>query len=236
MPDLSMMSGLKSLTLGNYDKFPGLADLTALESLTLTGAGFFGNAEGLGNMEKLVNLKSLSILDASIEPELLEMFAGAVSLEKVDLTDTFVWGDLNTLFALPNLKELILEEADFGLMLEGMPVSESLLALDLTDADVHRLKEDGSYDYGASNTDIMLGNYTEFFDHMPNLTVLKVPEQELQDVRFAEKLTQLVFLDITDNYVVDLSPLAGLGQLKVVVCGNNPVNGTTGLKNVIVID
>ena len=50
------------------------------------------------------------------------------------------------------------------------------------------------------------------------------------------QLPRLVYLDITNNYVTDLSPLAGLGQLEVVVCKNNPVDGRTEPKNVIMID
>lgn len=236
MPDLSMMPGLKVLTLGNYDRFPGLGNLTALESLTLIDGGYFDDAGNLAGVENLTNLKKLSLIDMSAQPVLLEAFAGVTSLEAIDLTDTFIWGDINVVFGMPDLKTLNLEDAEFGLRLEGMPVSGSLRELNMVDTTVDRLKEDGSWDYSAGNTQIKLGGYTEFFEHMPGLTMLTVPEQELQDVKFAENMPQLTYLDITDNYVTDLSPLAGLEQLKVVVCENNPVHGRTGLKNVIIID
>ncbi|MCM1540794.1 MAG: hypothetical protein NC121_05975 [Blautia sp.] len=235
MPDLSMMPGLKVLTLGNYERYPGLGNLTALESLTLAGVGSFGSDGDLESLENLTSLKTLSFIDMSMESRLLESFASVPSLETLDLTDSFIWGDLNAAFGLPNLKTLILEDADFGLRLEGMPVSESLQELDMRDANVHQLKEDGSWDYGAGSTRIMLGGYTEFFEHMPNLAVLKAPGQELQDVEFAGNLTQLTYLDITDNYVTDLSPLAGLEQFKVLVCANNPIRDMAALKNVIII-
>lgn len=236
MPDLSMMPGLRILALGNYERFPGLENLTALESLTLMDAGSFGNDGELTGLENLTNLKSLTLLNMSVEPGLLESFAGVDSLETINLTDTFIWGDINAVFGLPNLKVLNLDEANFGLRLEEMPVSESLLELDMTYARVHRLKEDGSWDFTTGNTQVSLGEYAEFFDHIPNLMVLKVPEQELKDVEFAANLPQLTYLDITNNHVTDLSPLAGLGQLEVIVCKNNPVNDRTGLKNVIMIE
>lgn len=236
MPDLSMMPGLKVLTLGNYEKFDGLENLTALESLTLADAGSFGGDGELKGLENLTKLKTLSFLSMSMEPKLLESFAGLESLETIDLKDSFIWGDLNAVFGMPNLKVLHLENADFGLRLDGMPVSESLLELDMTGAHVHQLKEDGSWDYGAGNTRINLGDCPEFFSHMPNLTILKVPKQELRDVKFAAELSRLTYLDITYNGVTDLSPLAGLEQLKVIICENNPVNDRTGLKNVIVIE
>jgi len=236
MPDLSMMPGLKVLVLGNYDSFPGLGDLTALENLTLIDGGYFSDAAKLAGVDNLTNLKSLSFIDMSAEPALLEAFAGVASLETIELTDTFIWGDINVVFGMPNLKVLNLENADFGLKLEGMPVSESLLELNMADTKVHQLKEDGSWDYSANNTQIELGGYTEFFDHMPNLTALTVPGQELQNVKFAENLSQLTYLNITNNYVTDLSPLAELDQLKTVICENNPVHDRTGLKNVVIID
>lgn len=236
MPDLSMMPGLKILSLGNYERFPGLEKLTALESLTLMGAGGFGNGGELTGLESLTELKTLTFLNMSVEQRLLEAFASVDSLETINLTDTFVWGDLNVLFGLPNLRTLRLYNANFGLRLDGMPVSDSLLELDMTYAQVHRLKEDGSWDYTAGNTEIKLGDHMEFFDHMPKLMVLKVPGQGIKSVVFAEELPQLTYLDITNNYVTDLSPLAKLGQLKVIVCGSNPVNDRTGLKNVIVIE
>lgn len=236
MPDLSMMPGLKALTLGNYEKFDGLENLTALESLTLADTGSFGGDGELKGLENLTKLKTLSFLSVSMEPKLLESFAGLESLETIDLKDSFIWGDLNAVFGMPNLKALHLENADFGLRLDGMPVSESLLELDMTGAHVHQLKEDGSWDYGAGNTQINLGDCPEFFSHMPNLIILKVPKQELRDVKFAAELSRLTYLDITYNGVTDLSPLAGLEQLKVIICENNPVNDRTGLKNVIVIE
>ena len=162
----------------------------------------------------------------------MEMFAKVESLERIDLTDSFIWGDINVVFGLPNVKELHLENTDFGLNIDEMPVCESLLELDMRDANVHQLRGDGSWDFGAAKTN--LGGHTEFFDHMPNLTSLAVPDQELRNVDFAKNLTQLAYLNIRNNNITDLSPLAGLGKLKVIICENNPVNDRTGLKNVII--
>lgn len=234
MPDLSMMPELKTLTLGNYQSFSGLKDLKELESLTLADGSTFGVSWNLEGVEGLTNLKSLSLLDMSMEPEFLEMFAKVESLERIDLTDSFIWGDINVVFGLPNVKELHLENTDFGLNIDEMPVCESLLELDMRDANVHQLRGDGSWDFGAANTKTNLGGHTEFFDHMPNLTSLAVPDQELRNVDFAKNLTQLAYLNIRNNNITDLSPLAGLGKLKVIICENNPVNDRTGLKNVII--
>ncbi len=236
MPDLSMMPELKALALGNYERFPGLENMTGLESLTLIDSGLFNSGEMPSGLQNLTNLRELSLIDMSVDPKVLETLVSITSLEAIDMEDTFIWGDINVVFGLPNLKTLNLEDASFGLKLEGMPVSESLQELNMTDANVHRLMEDGSWDGSASNTRVSLGSYTEFFEHMPNLTVLEVPGHELQDVEFAGNLAQLTYLNITNNYVTDLSPLGKLGQLKVILCENNPVHDRTGLKNVLIIE
>ena len=236
MPDLSVMPDLKILTLGNFDIFPSLQELSKLESLTLVDGGVGRDPERLAGLEMLTNLKELTLLDMSVDPEFLAPIGRVPSLEILDLEDTFIWGDVNVAFTLPNLRVLNLEDADFGLNLEEMPVSESLQELNLTGAKAHTLAEDGTWDYQANNTRVYLGECTEFFEHMPNLTLLHIPSQELQDVKFAEKLTQLIYLDITNNYVTDLTPLAGLEQLRVVACDHNPIHERTGLDDVILIE
>lgn len=236
MPDLSNMSELKILTLGNFDIFPSLQELSTLESLTLVDGGVGRDPERLAGLEALTNLKSLTFLDMSVNPEFLEPIGLVPSLEILDLEDTFIWGNINVAFTLPNLRVLNLQDADFGLYLEEMPVSESLQELNLTGAHAHTLAEDGTWDYAADNTRIYLSERMEIFEHMPNLTVLHIPSQELQDVKFAEKLTQLIYLDITNNYVTDLTPLAGLEHLRVVACDYNPIHERTGLDNVKLIE
>lgn len=234
-PDLSGLSGLKTLTLGNFDSFPSLGALTKLESLTLIDGGYAANPEELAVLEGCPELKSLALLDMSVEAEYLKPISRLTSLEFVDLTDTFIWGSINPVLELPNLQRLILEDADFGLKPDQMPVNESLQVLNLQGAVAHRLQEDGSWDYRADDTRVKLGEYPEFFAQFPNLMVLEAPSQELQDIAFAAELSSLFYLDITDNYVTDLTPLAGLEQLQIVVCENNPIADTTGLKKVTVI-
>ena len=236
MPDLSGMQDLKILTLGNFDMFPSLQELTKLESLTFVDGGVGRDPERLAGLEALTDLRSLTFLEMSVNPEFLEPVGLVTSLEILDLEDTFIWGDINFAFTLPNLRVLNLQDADFGLNLKEMPVSESLQELNLTGAHAHTLAEDGTWDYRADNTRVYLSEYTELFEHMPNLTVLHIPSQELQDVKFAEKLTKLIYLDITNNYVTDLTPLAGLEQLRVVACDYNPIHERTGLDDVKLIE
>ena len=66
--------------------------------------------------------------------------------------------------------------------------------------------------------------------------MLRLQGQELDNLSFVEEnaLTHLQILDIEDNYVLDLSPLAGLTELQYVYCGNNPIADTAGLDDILV--
>ena len=72
--------------------------------------------------------------------------------------------------------------------------------------------------------------------NFPNLEQLYLKGNELTDLSFITEcgLTNLRTLDITDNYIVDLSPLADLAQLEIVACEDNPIADTAGLDDLLV--
>ena len=43
------------------------------------------------------------------------------------------------------------------------------------------------------------------------------------DLSFVEGMTSLTYLDVSDNYITDLSPLEGLEHLEVAFTQENPV-------------
>lgn len=232
MPDLSMLTGLKTLTLGNYDRLDNLKKLTWLENLTLNDV-YVADETAL---EGLSNLRTLNLINMSVDPDFLKPVAGLTAIETIDLTDSFIWGDISPILELPGLVSLNMEDADFGLKLDTMPVCESLTELNMTGTTLHSLKEDGAWDYGANDDRISLADNTELFSHFPNLSALYVPGHDLENVDFAGELTQLIRLDISDNYITDLSPLAGLENLTMVVCENNPIHDRTGMENVVLVE
>jgi len=232
LPDLSGLTNLKTLILGNFDRLDTLKKLTWLENLTLSDT-YVADETAL---EGLVNLQSLSLNDMSLEPSFLKPVSGLTGITTVDLKDSFIWGDISPILSLPGLQYLNMESVDFGLNLDAVPVCESLTVLNMTDTTLHRLEEDGSWPYFADDDEISLSDNTEFLERFPNLVELYVPGHELEDVEFAAQMEQLMLLDISDNYVTSLTPLSELKQLRIVICKDNPIHDRTGIKDAVLIE
>lgn len=232
VPDLSMMTNLYSLSIGNYDRFTNLKNIPWIEELTICDA-YSADSEAL---KGLTNLTSLTLLDMSVDPAFLEPLKDCTSLTYLDMEGTFFWGDVSTILDIPNLQSLYLTDADVGLKLDTLPVCDNLLLLGLEDTNFHSLKDDGSWDYGANQTRIGLSDNLEFFDAFPYLQILYVPEHELDDLSFMQNMPYVYYLDISDNYVSDLSPLQALSDLEIVICPDNPIHDRTGMDNVILIE
>lgn len=232
VPDFSAMTALRSLDIEGYDRFTNLPLLTGLESLAIECPG---SADG-EPLRQMTNLKTLWLRDMSVFKELLDCVASLDHLEMLSLEDSFIWCDISPVFNMPNLQGLNLEDAEFGLCPEKVTGGGSLVSLDLTDAEADRLREDGSWNYGEEVTIPMQEVLEALAPHMPNLGWLYVPDQELDSLDFAVSLNQLVWLDITNNYVTDLTPLTGLEQLVVLLCEDNPIRSKDGLEHVLIYD
>lgn len=232
VPDLSMLTNLKTLHIGNYDCFTNLKNVPWIETLSVSDA-YSGDPEALAGLD---NLTTLCLFDMSIEPSFLEPLEKAENLVYLDMEGTFFWGDSSVIFRIPNLQRLYLTDADIGLKLDTMQVCESLQVLDLEGTTFHRLREDGSWDYGAGQTWILLADNLEFFSFFPNLLALYVPEQELEDLSFAADMSRLYYLDISNNYITDLTPLKDLKDLELVICPDNPIHDRTGMEDVILVE
>lgn len=232
VPDFSAMTSLRSLDIEGYDKFTNLPLLTGLEYLAIECPG---SADG-EPLRQMANLKTLWLRDMSVFEELLDCVASLDSLEVLNLEDSFIWCDISPVFNMPNLQGLSLKDAEFGLCPEKVTGEGSLVSLDLTDARVDALLEDGSWNYGekaAISVQEMLDTLAPF---MPGLGWLYVPGQELDSLDFAASLEQLIWLDISNNYVTDLTPLTGLQELTVLLCEDNPIRSKDGLDHVLIYD
>lgn len=229
-PDFSAMTNLYSLSLEGYDKFDSLALLPGLEELTIEG---LGSGDG-AFLKELTNLKTLNLVNMSVYDGFFDNLSGLESLVTLNLEDSFVWCDISPVFELPNLQELNLEWAECGLQPEKLMVSESLSRLNLTHAVFDGLLEDGSWNFG-NETELAMQEVLEAMAPcMPALTQLYVPRQNLDNLDFVSELPALTLLDVEDNYITDLSPLTGLEQLVVLICGDNPIESTDGLEDVII--
>ncbi|MDE7253248.1 MAG: hypothetical protein K2O32_09955 [Acetatifactor sp.] len=233
-PDLSGLKQLKYLHLGNYDRFENLAKLTQLEELTIEDAGSGDGAF----LASLTNLKQLNLIDMSVYDGFLDEIYKMSSLETIDLTDSFVWDDISVIFQVPTIKWVYLNDAEVGLDVSKMTPCLLVEELDMTGTKLRKLLEDGSWDYWGQDSDkkIALQDIPEFFEYFPNLRMLYIPGHELEDVSFLSGMAELNYLDVSDNYITDLSPLKGLPWLDVVVCKDNPLHNREGMEDVLLIE
>lgn len=217
LPDLSTMKDLKKLAISVYDDISNIDKIAWIEELTLHR--IYDSCD----LSRLTNLKTLNLIDMSVERGEIETMTGLKSLEKVDLTDTFVWANIEEFMNLPNLKEINLTGCTAGFDVSNLKENKSLQVI-IMDGTELRALVDGKWDYNVREENVIdLTKNMDIFKNYPGLRVLSIPEIMLNDISFVEGLPELRVLDITNNYVTDLSPLKQLSAFEAVLCYQNPV-------------
>ncbi len=232
LPDFSNMPGLTRLSIGNYDNFDQLVNAPGLQELTISDVYVYD----LSALAGLTDLTCLNLFDMSCEPSALEPIMDLTQLERINLSDSYIWGNVEELLKLPNLKEFNINNCTAGFDMENLQVNERLEILQMNDVTLKALIN-GKWDYNAYDQNNMnLTEHTDMFRYYPNLKELYLAENELEDISFAENLSCLKVLDITDNYVTSLAPLTKLEQLEAVMCADNPIADDKGLEGKILTE
>lgn len=233
MPDLSALENLWILSIEGYENFDNLASLTGLTELTLNRAHPGENGLPLA---ELPNLRTLNMINTSLYGSTVEeLVSGLDQLEVLNLKDSFLWSDISPVFGLAGLRELNLEGVQCGLMPERLTVCENLAMLNMTRTIFRSLTEEGKWDYQNDDTKLSTQDVLNVMAPcMPMLNTLYAPRQELDDLSFAAGLPELWMLDVTGNYIRDLSPLLELEWLNILRCGDNPVQNKDGLEDVLI--
>lgn len=229
MPDLSALSNVTRLQLGNFESFDNLKYMTNVEELIIDDGGYgdFGSSNALLS---LPNLRSLTLTDSSVPPEMIQQISEAEGLEYLDMSSSYLWGSINPILAMPNLKELNLRYASFMLDADSAAANESLRSLTLDDARISKYNAN----QWADREDIDVEKLQEMLARLPGLETLSLESQKLNSVEFAQEMEQLKLLNITDNYVTSLAPLAKLPSLRTIVCESNPISEAAGLEDMLV--
>ena len=133
---ISSLPKLKELHFGHVhigeQGLSKLASIESLETLSFNGGPGVGK-DGFGNMEKLKNLKSLSLVNSNIKDEDLVHIGKLNNLKSLALTQTPIVGDgLKHLQGLTKLESLNLSSGDKLSTLKDLKAVKSLKVLDLT--------------------------------------------------------------------------------------------------------
>jgi len=192
-----------------------LSDVSSIHSLDLFLVGEV-------DLTPVQDMKGLRRLDLSIGAALA---LGQITSEMSDLVELRLYApnrviDLSALSKMPELRVLYVDaDAITGL--------ESLGNLSQLQRVQFRLSEETDFS--------VLSKLTQ----LERLEISgKLGKSVLSDIKFVAPLTSLVGLDLADNRIEDLKPLADLEGLKLLVLSGNrklsdisPLSGLTGLNN-----
>ncbi len=229
LPALGNMQSLTKLSIEHFDNLEPLKHAAGLTELTMSNI----YTDDYSALSALQNLTHLNLIDMSVEASAINPIMDLTGLEVIDMSDSYIWGNVEGLLSLPSLKALTLNHCTAGFDIEHLTRNESLTHLHMSHVTLKALVN-GKWDYTANNSNnITLSEHTELFLNYPNLMELSLAGNQLTDISFAENLSQLTVLDITDNYIVSLSPLSKLQKLQTIMCAENPITDEAGLEQKI---
>ncbi len=233
LPELGNMPNLRTLYINGFTDLSNLADASGLEELIIDC--YYGT--DMSALAALTNLKRLVFFNVSCEVSEIEPIRQLTALEEIRLESTYIWGNAEWFLNLPALKSFYANEySAFGFDIANLEINENLESLTLNGTSLRAL-ENGKWDYTVyDENEIHLDEHTDIFANYPNLKTLSLHDNTLSDISFAENLTSLQVLDITDNYVTSLAPLSELPELHTVICPTNPIADDGGLGDKIVVE
>ena len=221
-PDLSGLSQLKELYLEGFQGMSFLRNMSGLETLTLDSC----QVSDPSVFSSLGSLKSLTCTSFISTERDYSFIPGMTSLEEVDLSGTETYDDISGIFNLPALKRLNISgmsaEINFDKIQENTVLEE-------LQADHLKLYKNVSISGGGGIVyvdwdDVTFADHLDVLARLKNVKQLSIRENELTDLSFAQAMGVLEIIDFSDNYVTDVSPLAGLQNLKQVTGTDNPVS------------
>lgn len=253
LDDFSVIESLTNLTelelTLSYEKsLPSFAALPDLQYLAVYGAGDLSrigdaqnlyylslencNCEDLSFMENLQGLVYLDLYDMSGYYVDLEPVTKLPGLLGLDISHSTAYTDVAYLLSIPTLEEFYMEDCRIGFSPEALTPNENLAILNMNEVTLSRLSASRT----LQEEEMPLSEHMDIFANFPNLQQLYLKGNEVEDLSFITEygLTGLELLDITDNYVVDLTPLADLPGLSFVLCEDNPIADTAGLDDILI--
>ncbi len=215
MPSFENLTSLTALHLKGVRDISGIKDAVNVMYLSLEECnGDPASVEAIGSLQQVTEL---TINDFLYATDSLEPLTHLPNLTYLDLSNTSVFGNIEEIFGIPTLRYLYLNDCQIGLDFANIPSNETLELLSMNDLSV---LVDPSYNSG---TKVPLSQHYDLFGHFPNLTDLYVKSAGLDSIAFVENLPKLQYLDITDNSVTSLMPLASLSDFQAVWCGQNTI-------------
>ena len=232
-PELDQLTQLRKLTINNMEDCSFIQNMPNLTELHLSGCT-------LSKAPDVSNLSSLRVLSCTIATPYLmdiETIKSFEMIECLDIHGSNTYDDISGIFQMPNLKKLNISGMDCEINFDAVAENPSLEVLYMEDMYLYENAWEETH-YGMTSVyydEVALDEHMDFLKKFPGLKELYVSENNLTDLSFAEDLQALEVLDITDNYITELRPLAELPSLRKVICPGNPLKNENVLKDSVLI-
>ena len=213
LPSFEKLSALRNLDIkyaGDLSPLKDAVNVTYLSMERCSGHGF----ETIASMKQLT---TLIIHDFSSYVDTVEPLLNLPNLTTLDLSDTSIFGNIEDIFNIPTLRYLCLNDCQIGLDFDKISVNETLQFLALNNI---RILNDPTYNKGDV---VKLSEHYDMFQQFPNLVDVSLISNQIDSIEFVESLPYLQYLDITNNNVTSLKPLASLENFIAVWCGKNSI-------------
>lgn len=220
------------LTMAGFNDVSFLSDFPNLTFLQLYGCNYT-NFDKVACMTNLQELK----LGGGTSLASVSALLGLTKLEKVDFEGVTTGADSEKLFLIPNLKELNVNDTEFAIDLNVIEKNESLEILYMENAKWKAYNTtNGAVKYKYDDwQSLPMGECIDFLENFPNLRILSIQGNKVENVEFTLGLTKLESLDITNNYISNLQTLNELPNLSEVFCGENPLDTEINLDDRITV-
>lgn len=232
-PDLNQLTGLKKLTIDGMEDCSFLQNMTDLTELHMNGCILPKDLDA----SKLSSLKVLSYtvsIPNSLDVKTIEAFE---TVECLDIHESETYDDISGIFTMPHLRELNISGVDCEINFDAVAENPALEILYMEDMFLYENVREKTH--GIMTTvyynEVSLDEHMDFVKKFPGLKELYIGKNKLTDLSFIEDLHALEVLDITDNYITQLRPLAELPSLRKVICPGNPLKNEKVLKDSVLI-
>ena len=234
LPTFSGMTNLKMFSIEGAEDISFVGNAVNVTKLTLEDC----NLQNMAVLTKLGNLTELHINEAGTYTKNLTPLMDLTGLEILDISETNIFGYVEELLSLPNLKEFYMDECTVAFDFNKITGNENLKILSMNRVKLLDYGADYSeqvYYANGEGTQIYISDYAEDFQKFPNLTELYLAGNEVNDVAFAKNLPLLEKLDISDNYVSSVASLKELSNLQVLWCGDNDIMDLSELESEVTV-
>jgi len=218
---LGKMEQLEELSLCNNPQLEDISFLANLKNLKVLNLGSTG-IEDIGILSGLTNLQVLNL-----KYNYLNSLDPVKTL--VNLHDLVLWGcaGIDTVDAVANLKELRDLDLDSSTIknidgIAGLTKMDTLILDNCRISDISPIKDLVNLRcFTMEVKSIMSQTMFQNFEKLTELRTLDLTNRGIKDISLLKNMKHLLDLQLDSNCVVDVSPLAGLTELRKLLLSGN---------------